>query len=141
MEQDLLEKAIILSTIFHEAQLDKIDAPYILHPIRVMMNCKTIEEMIVGVLHDTIEDTELTIEYLQNENFPEHILKAIDTITRRDNENYFDYIERVKQNKLARKVKILDLEDNLNESRLSKIKDNDSLKERYIKAKKILEEI
>ena len=140
MDNSLLYDAIMIATIFHEGQVDKIGEPYILHPIRIMTKCETDEERIVAVLHDTLEDTELTIEYLKEEDFPEYIIEAIDTITRKENESYFEYIERVKENELALKVKLLDLEDNLDESRLSKIEDNNSLKERYIKAKKILEE-
>lgn len=104
--KDLLSDAIGMANSFHAGQRDKNDEIYIFHPLRVMLQMDTYEEKIVAVLHDVLEDTDCTIEYLQDRGFPEDILLALVAITRNDDEKYIEYIDRVKTNRLARKVKI-----------------------------------
>lgn len=137
--QSLLEKAIIIATNAHRGQVDKGGYAYILHPLRVMMKCEKIEEKIVAILHDVIEDTEITLEDLRKEGFPSNILDGIDGVTRKDDETYFQFIERAKLNKLSRIVKLHDLEDNMDISRIPEptAKDFSRLK-RYKKARKLL---
>lgn len=122
---ELLEKAIRIASNAHFGQTDKAGMPYIFHPLRVMERCPGIEEKIVAILHDTIEDTETTANTLICEGFPTHIVEAVQCLTRLDNETYGDFIERVSQNSLAVKVKIADLRDNLDLSRLNRITDSD----------------
>jgi len=100
--------------------------PYILHPLRVMFKMRTDDfERMVAVLHDVVEDSEWTLDHLRNEGFPDHVLAAVDCLTRKSDEPYEDFIERVQINTLARTVKIADLEDNLDASRLPELTDKD----------------
>ena len=101
--KNLLSDAIGIANSFHAGQRDKNDEIYILHPLRVMFQMDAYEEKIVAVLHDVLEDTDCTIKYLQDRDFSEDILLALVTITRKADEKYMEYIERVKTNELARK--------------------------------------
>jgi len=135
----LLEKAIRIAVLAHANQFDKAGAPYILHPLRVMNGVKTVPEKIVGILHDVIEDTDITLNYLINEGFPDYIVGAVESVTRREDELYNDFILRVKKNKIGRKVKIVDLRDNSDLFRLHDIETKHiQLVKRYHKAMKIL---
>ena len=135
----LLEKAIRIAVNAHANQFDKAGAPYILHPIRVMNGVKKVLEKIVGVLHDVVEDTNITIEDLEKEGFPSEALEAIDALTRRIGESYTDFILRIKENEIARKIKIVDLRDNSDLFRLHEIEEKHlSLIKRYHAAMKEL---
>ncbi|MEO3945266.1 hypothetical protein [Gorillibacterium sp. CAU 1737] len=120
-----LTRAIILAAKFHDGQKDKGNLPYLFHPLRLMLNALTEEEQIIAVLHDTIEETDLTLEDLRKEGFSDEIVEAIDALSRRKKERYEDFILRIKQNSLARRVKILDLQDNLSPLRTRKRSDKD----------------
>ncbi len=113
-----LNKAILIATTAHEDQMDKAGAPYILHPLRVMLSLETIEEQICGVLHDVIEDTPITFDDLKALGFKEEIIEALNALTRRTDEPYDDFISRVMENQLACRVKLADLSDNMNLSRI-----------------------
>jgi len=114
-----LEDAIILAAEAHKhGSPDKSGQPYILHPLRVMMKLDSEIERIVGVLHDVIEDTPYTLTDLEERGYPESVLQALDCLTKRKDEPYEQFIERVKTNAIARRVKIADLEDNMNPQRL-----------------------
>lgn len=121
----MLIKAIDIAVKCHSGQLDKAGELYILHPMRMMMKMKTEEEKITAVLHDVVEDSDVTINDLRKEGFSERILKAVDALTKRDGESYKKSIERVKKNPLAIKVKVADFEDNMDISRLKRITEND----------------
>ncbi|MBF0448001.1 MAG: GTP pyrophosphokinase [Magnetococcales bacterium] len=114
----LLEKAIALAVAGHAGQVDKANVPYILHPLRLMLRMKSERAQIVAVLHDLIEDTDATLDDLRNEGFPEEILVALDHLTHREEESYEAYIQRIKKNILAQRVKLQDLEDNMDIRRL-----------------------
>jgi (p)ppGpp synthase/HD superfamily hydrolase len=116
-----LEKAISIAAQAHDGQRDKAGAPYILHPLRVMMKMTTESERITAVLHDVIEDTGWAIERLVQEGFDPAILAAVDCLTKREGEGYEAFIQRVQLNPLAVKVKIADLEDNMDGSRLKEV--------------------
>ena len=107
----MLEKAMILAAKGHMGQLDKGGHPYILHPIRVMLQCRTIEEKTVAMLHDLLEDTEYTEDDLRKEGFSEDVIAAVVCLTKTEGEEYTDYVERICQNKLAARVKLADLMD------------------------------
>ena len=137
----LLEKALQIATDAHLYQVDKAGAPYIFHPIRVLNRCSTDDEKIVALLHDTIEDTEVTAEYLLMEGFPRNIVDAILSVTRNEDENYEDFIKRSRLNPIGRQVKLHDLEDNMDITRLNELTEKDLYRlNKYIKAYKYLKE-
>ena len=114
-----IENAIALAIKAHYGQVDKAGKPYILHVLRVMLAFDTETEMIAGVLHDVVEDSGYSLADLKKTGFPDEIITALDCLTKRDSENYKDYIERIKTNPVAIRVKLADLEDNLDIGRLS----------------------
>ncbi len=137
----LLEKALQIATDAHIYQVDKAGAPYIFHPIRVSNRCSTNNERIVALLHDTIEDTEVTAEYLLMEGFPRNIIDAILSVTRNEDESYEDFIKRCRLNPIGRQVKIHDLEDNMDITRLGSLKESDLARlNKYLKAYRYLTE-
>jgi (p)ppGpp synthase/HD superfamily hydrolase len=113
-----LERAIAIAAKAHEGQVDKAGAPYILHPLRVMLHVATIEERIAAVLHDVVEDTEVTLEVLRKEGFSEEVVNAIDSLTRRPEEDYDAFVARAASNPIGRQVKLADMEDNSDLSRI-----------------------
>lgn len=123
-----LEKAICLAVEKHKGQTDKGGMPYILHPIYVMSKMETETEKTVAILHDVVEDTDTTFEDLRNIGFSEEIVNVLDCLTRRESEDYFDYIDRIKANNLAIKVKLADLEHNMDFRRIKDITDEDIIK-------------
>lgn len=120
---EFIKLAHEICTTAHTGQVDKAGMPYHLHPERVAARCSTDVETIVALLHDTIEDTDITPEYLLNHGFPQYIVDGILSVTKRDGENYEDFVARAKQNPIGRMVKIHDLEDNMDIRRLSEISD------------------
>ncbi|MFY7786918.1 MAG: GTP pyrophosphokinase [Thermoflexibacteraceae bacterium] len=110
-----LERAIQIAVEAHRGQTDRVGVPYVAHLFSVMDRGKTLDEKIVGVLHDLVEDTSWTLDDLRAEGFSENIIEAIRCISKiTDDEDYEEYIERVKSNALAIKVKLNDLLDNMN---------------------------
>ncbi len=130
----MLEKAIQLAVNAHKGQTDKAGQPYLLHLFRVMLSGKTEEEQICGVLHDIVEDTEYTFEYLKSEGLSDEVINALKCVTKKPNEDYDDFIDRISKNPLAIRVKLNDLKDNMNLNRLSEITEKD--KQRLTKYKK-----
>jgi (p)ppGpp synthase/HD superfamily hydrolase len=123
----------------HNGQQDKSGVPYIYHVIHVAEQMNTEDETIVALLHDTLEDTELNPNYIKD-NWGEHILEAVKLLTHKKNEPYLDYIMKIKDNQLARKVKIADLKHNMDLTRLDSPSDKDFKRvEKYKKALEILE--
>lgn len=135
-----LQRAIEIATEAHKGQLDKSGKDYIGHPLRVMEMGKTENEKIVGVLHDVIEDTDWTFEALAEEGFSKDVIDALRCVTKlSENENYDDFIERIKKNPLAVAVKINDLSDNMDIRRLPYLSDKDVKRlKKYLKAYKKL---
>ena len=114
-----LERAIAMAATAHAGQLDKAGQPYILHPMRVMLSVRTLEERIVAVLHDVVEDTSISVEALRSEGFTEIVLSAIESVTKREGEDYSAFVLRAAANPIGRPVKLADLADNCDLSRLS----------------------
>lgn len=112
-----LDRAIIVATRAHSGQTDRAGQPYILHPLRVMLKMSSEEARIVAVLHDVLEDTDVTAHDLAAEGFSEEIVEAVQAMSRREGEDYQDFVRRAKQNSIARTVKIADIEDNMDPSR------------------------
>ncbi len=137
--ESLLAVAIAIAYQAHDGQIDKAGKPYISHPLTVMAQMDTIESKIVAVLHDAIEDSDLTIADLVNQGFPEFIIEAIAAITKLDGELYENYISRVKSNAIALKVKIADITHNMDISRIVNPTDKDF--QRLEKYEKVLTQL
>lgn len=125
---DLLEKALGIALIAHAGQKDKAGAPYILHPLRLMMAAPDSDAQVVALLHDVLEDSQLTEDDLCQAGIPAHICAAVATLTRQLDETYEEFIERIAEDELARTVKILDIKDNLNLQRLKSVKKADLMR-------------
>ena len=113
-----LENAITLAVQQHTGQLDKGGQPYILHPLRVMLQLQQPDQQIVAVLHDILEDTHTTAQDLQNLGFQTHIIQAIQALTKLRHETRVQAAMRTAQNPLACAVKIADVQDNMNLARI-----------------------
>ena len=113
-----LERAIAIAAKAHAGKVDKAGAPYILHPLRVMLKLEGTEERIVAVLHDVVEDSDTTLEDLRNEGFSDVVVHAVDAVTIRSGESYDDFVRRAALNRIGRRVKLADLEDNSDLSRI-----------------------
>ncbi|WP_434751572.1 GTP pyrophosphokinase [Paenibacillus amylolyticus] len=136
-----IELAISIALQAHKGQIDKGGHPYILHPLAVMNRVETMEEKIVAVLHDVIEDTDVTIEALREYGFSEEILTAIRLLTRSKEDTYEQFIEKTLMNPIARNVKIADIKENMNISRIKNPTEHDYNRlEKYKKAVERLEE-
>ena len=138
----ILDRAKAIATSAHEGQVDKAGKPYIDHPMRVMNMGKTIEEKIAGVLHDVVEDSDWTFEMLEKEGIPKDVMDALRCVTKlSEDEDYDHFIERVKTNPLAVKVKINDLKDNMDITRLGEVTEKDLARlNKYIRAYRQLTE-
>ncbi len=132
-----LEKAIAIAAAAHAGRVDKAGAPYILHPLRVMLSVSTDGERIVAVLHDVVEDTHWTPDALRKEGFSEEILSALDSVTKRKGEedDYAAFVARAAENPIGRRVKLADLMDNLDLSRIAQPTERDFARmEKYLRA-------
>ena len=138
----ILDRAKAIATSAHEGQVDKAGKPYIDHPMRVMNMGKTVEEKIAGVLHDVVEDSEWTFEMLEKEGIPKDVMDALRCVTKlSEDEDYDHFIERVKTNPLAVKVKLNDLKDNMDITRLGEVTEKDLARlNKYIRAYRQLTE-
>jgi hypothetical protein len=138
----ILDRAKAIATSAHEGQVDKAGKPYIEHPMRVMNMGKTVEEKIAGVLHDVVEDSDWTFEMLEKEGIPKDVMDALRCVTKlSEDENYDHFIERVKTNPLAVKVKLNDLKDNMDITRLGEVAEKDLGRlNKYIRAYRQLTE-
>ena len=125
----------------HEGQTDKAGVPYIFHPIHIAEQMDSEESCIVALLHDVIEDSDITLEIL-SKYFNDDIITALRVLTKKENDDYVMYIKRVKTNKLATKVKIKDLEHNRDLTRLDEVTDKDRKRSlKYWEAIRYLEDI
>ncbi len=136
-----LEEAIIIAARAHRGMVDKGGAPYILHPLRMMLRLKTPAERIAAVLHDVVEDSDWTLDDLRAAGFSEEIVAAVDHLTRRAGEPYMAFIRRAAAHPVARRVKMADLEDNLDRTRLATITPRDEARlAKYERALALLRE-
>lgn len=128
--------ALHIATMAHMGAKDKAGEDYIKHPIRVAMSLNDETCQCVALLHDVVENSEVTLELIeQTSAFGEEVLLAIDALTHREGEHYDDYISRVKANPIATKVKIADLRDNMDLSRLPQVTRKDERRcEKYRRA-------
>ena len=134
----IFETALEIAVKAHKGQVDKSGVSYILHPIAVASKFDTLELKTIAILHDTIEDTDVTAEYLIEKGIPEDIVKVVQLLTKPENEDYESYLRRVKENPLAKQVKLADLAHNTSPERIEGL--NEARKEKYELAKRILTE-
>jgi (p)ppGpp synthase/HD superfamily hydrolase len=136
----MLNKAIEIAAIAHTGQVDKAGEPYILHPLRVMLGCGDEVERICAVLHDVVEDSSLGFDDLRREGFSDTVIEVLDCLTKRDGESYDDFIDRVLKNKTACRVKLADIKDNMDLTRISEPteKDRQRIKKYQQAAERIL---
>jgi len=125
VKSEELSFAIAIARDAHEGQIDKGGKPYIGHPVRVMNALTGINQKIVGILHDVVEDSNTTLEDIKHGGFSDEIINAIDAITKRDKESYEGYLDRVMGNRIATEVKIADMTDNMDMSRIPEPKERD----------------
>jgi (p)ppGpp synthase/HD superfamily hydrolase len=130
-----LEEAIALAAQAHRGQVDKAGQPYVLHLLRVMFRVETEPERIVAVLHDLVEDTSYTFDDLRALGYPAEIVEALDRVTRRPEESYEEFVERAAANPVSRRVKLADLEDNMDIRRYTTLTEHDLERlQRYLRA-------
>lgn len=115
------ETALDIAVEAHKDQVDKAGHKYISHPFRLSTQMTTEEEKIVAILHDVLEDSNVTVEYLVEQDFSDNVITALVLLTKTRKQNYLNYIKNIKTNKLATVVKIADLIDNINLSRLNSV--------------------
>ncbi|OTG65245.1 HD domain-containing protein [Acinetobacter silvestris] len=114
----IIEKAIALAVQKHAGQVDKGNQPYILHPLRLMLKMKTPEQQIVAVLHDILEDTDTTVVDLISLGFSQEVIEAIQALTKKENESRIEAAYRAVKNPIARTVKLADITDNMDLTRI-----------------------
>lgn len=130
--KNMLGRAIAIASEAHVDVVDRGGKPYILHPIRIMMRLRTSDEelMSMAILHDVVEDSDWTFDKLRAEGFSERVIKGLICLTHIDGESYEDYIERIGTNIDAIEVKMEDLRDNSDITRLKGLSDKDLLRTR-----------
>lgn len=121
----LYQQALAIAKDAHKGQVDKAGVDYIQHPLFVASLVEGELAKAVALLHDVVEDSDWTLEDLRMEGLPEEVVQAVGILTKKRNENYEEYILRVKQNPLARQVKLADLKHNSDLSRLANVTDRD----------------
>lgn len=120
-----LERAIAIAAEAHAGQVDKAGQPYILHPLRVMLRMSTSTERMAAVLHDVVEDSSVTLDFLRAEGFPPEVISAVDALTKRQGESRIDAAHRAKQDPIARLVKLADNAENMDLSRIAEPTERD----------------
>ena len=121
----LYQQALAIAKDAHKGQVDKAGVAYIQHPLFVASLVEGELAKTVALLHDVVEDSDWTLEDLRKDGLPEEVVQAVGILTKKRNENYEEYILRVKQNPLARQVKLADLQHNSDLSRLANVTDRD----------------
>ena len=135
-----IKKALEIAFDAHKDQVDKAGLPYIYHPFYLATQMETEDSIIVALLHDVVEDSHYTFEEIESFGFSPSIISALRLLTHEDSEDYIAYIHRVKENELARIVKLADLKHNSDVSRLSHMDDKARERlNRYAESIKILE--
>lgn len=138
---ELTIKAIKLAYQAHDGQVDKAGMPYILHPIHLAEQMDDEISTCVAILHDVVEDTDVTFEDLEKE-FPESVLVPLRYLTHEKGVPYMEYVERILDNDVAMKVKLADIDHNMDQSRFSGMavdeKTMEYFRNKYTKAKALL---
>ncbi len=137
-------KAMKLAYAAHHGQTDKSGVPYIFHPYHVAEQMADEFTTCAALLHDVVEDTSLTFKELEDQ-FPKEVLDALRLLTHEKGTDYFEYVRAIKENSIAKAVKLADIAHNSDETRLTGCRDATQeqiirWREKYAKAKRILEE-
>jgi hypothetical protein len=122
---NLIDISLKIAIDAHNGQVDKAGSPYILHPIRLMLKMKDEKSMSAAILHDVVEDSDISEGDLRSRGIPDEVIKAVLCLTKKENESYDLFVERVLKNKIAIQVKIADIEDNINTLRLPNLSNED----------------
>ena len=134
-------KAVKIMFEAHKDQHDKSGLPYVFHPFHLAEQMTDEDTTIAALLHDTIEDTDITEEYLRAQGFKPEVIDAVVLLTRNDEEDYFDYVRRVAEDPIAKAVKLADLKHNSDMSRLETVNEYDIKRaKKYKEAIRILTE-
>ena len=133
------KKAMKLCYEAHKDQVDKTGVPYVFHPFHVAEQMTSEASTIVALLHDVVEDTDYTLDDIAAAGFGKEIVDAVALMTHEDDVPYLDYVAKLKDNPIAREVKLADLAHNSDQSRLGEIDEETRQRlEKYEKAKAIL---
>ena len=136
--EKVFEVALRIAVDAHMGQRDKNGMPYILHPLAVASKVDDLELKTIAILHDTIEDTYVTADFLLEKGIPKDIVEVVELLTKPKNEQYESYLRRVKANPKARAVKLADLAHNTDPSRVEGL--NELRRAKYELAKRVLAE-
>ncbi len=137
---ELTKKAMKISFNAHKDQVDKTSIPYVYHPFHLAEQMKDEYGCCVALLHDVVEDTDMTFEDLEKEGFPKEVIDALKLLTHDPVVPYMDYVRVIKNNSLARKVKLADLRHNSDLTRLDVIDDFAKIRQqKYLQAIELLE--
>jgi (p)ppGpp synthase/HD superfamily hydrolase len=120
-----IERAIAIAAAAHAGQLDKAGQPYIYHPLRVMLGVEGLHARMAAVLHDVVEDTEVSLDALAQEGFPAEVLDAVAALTKQPGEGRLAAAARAAAHPVARRVKLADNADNMDLSRLPAVTERD----------------
>lgn len=116
---ELTNKAIRIAYRAHEGAVDTSGIPYILHPVHLAEQMEDEYTTVVALLHDVVEDTDVTLDDLRREGFPEAVLEAVALMTHGEDVPYLEYVAAIKENPIARAVKLADLRHNMDQSRFA----------------------
>lgn len=130
---ELTKKAMKIAFEAHKEQVDKSGLPYIFHPFHLAEQMRTEETVCAALLHDVAEDTDVTLEDLRTQGFPERVIGALTLLTHDDAVPYMEYVAQIKENSIARAVKLADLRHNSDLTRLDHV--DEKAKERVEKYK------
>lgn len=134
-----LERAIQIAVKAHAGQIDKAGEPYILHPLRLMFAVNGTYPRMAAVLHDVVEDTSITIDNLKAEGFPAEVIEAVQALTKQKGESRIEAAKRASENSISRTVKLADVTDNMDITRISQPTEKDYLRlKEYEKVRALL---
>lgn len=138
---EMTKKALKVSFAAHKNQVDKTGMPYVYHPFHLAEQMKDEETTIAALLHDVAEDTEMTVDDLRAMGFSESVCDALRLLTHDKNVPYLDYVALIKENPIAKAVKLADLRHNSDLTRLDTVTEKDLQRvEKYQAAIKLLTE-
>ena len=137
---EMTRKAVNLAFKAHEGTVGKDGLPYVTHPLHVAEGAETEEETIVALLHDVAEDTDVTLEQIRAMGFSDPVMEALTLLMHDKDTPYLEYVAKVRENELARKVKMLDMRHNMDMSRLAGLQeaDRERLEKKYRDAWRLL---
>ena len=134
-------RAMQIAYSAHHGQVDKTGVPYIFHPLHLAEQMEEEISCCAALLHDTVEDTEITLETLAAD-FPPEVVEAVGLLTHEEGTDYYDYVRRIRSNPIAKKVKLADLNHNMDATRFAGVEVPKErigyFRDKYTKAKAIL---